>query len=338
MLYRKMKKKEDGKRADAQKIKDYHKLFLKIKNECKKTIVGQDRVIEGLIRSLICDGHVLVEGVPGVAKTLIIRTLSRVIGCSYSRIQFTADLLPTDITGLTTYDKTKGFTVMKGPIFANFIIADEINRSPPKVQSALLQAMQEKQVTIGKTTYDLPLPFFVMATQNPIESAGVYNLPEAQIDRFLFKINIYYPSRDEEAEILKRNITLYSFEDFGLKNIINPKIIKEIQEFVKDIYLSKSIEKYITRIVDATRNPDKYKVKLGKYIEWGSSPRASIGMFIAAKAEALIRGQSYVTPHHVKMIAHDVLRHRILLNYEGQAENINRDDIVSEVLNKVPMP
>jgi len=333
-----MKKRGSIQKLDSRKINDYHKLFLKVKNECKKTIVGQDRVIEGLIRSMICDGHVLVEGVPGIAKTLIIRTLAKVIGCSYSRIQFTADLLPTDITGLTTYEKVKGFTVVKGPIFANFIIADEINRSPPKVQSALLQAMQEKEVTIGKTTFSLPLPFFVMATQNPIESAGVYNLPEAQIDRFLFKVNIYYPSTDEEAEILKRNITLYSFDDFGLKNVITPKQIIEIQKYVKDIYLSKSIEKYITRVVDATRNPDKYKIKLGKYIEWGSSPRASIGMFIAAKAEALLKGQKYVTPHHVKMIAHDVLRHRILLNYEGQAENVNRDDIISEILNKVPMP
>tara|TARA_Y100000034_G_scaffold134632_1_gene203650 strand:- start:4789 stop:5802 length:1014 start_codon:yes stop_codon:yes gene_type:complete len=337
-----MRKKGDvdklNKKSDVDKLKEYHKLFLKIKNECKKTIVGQDRVIEGLLRSIICDGHVLVEGVPGIAKTLIVRTLAKVTGGSYSRIQFTADLLPTDITGLTTYDKSKGFSVVKGPVFANFIIADEVNRSPPKVQSALLEAMQEKQVTIGKVTHGLPLPFFVMATQNPIESAGVYNLPEAQIDRFLFKINIYYPNTDEEAEILKRNITLYSFDDYGLKNIIDPKKITEIQKFVRDIYINKSIEKYITKIVDATRHSDKYKVKLGKYIEWGSSPRASIGMFIASKAEALLRGQKFVTPHHVKMVAHDVLRHRILLNYEGQAENINRDDIISEILNKVPMP
>ena len=327
------------KRGDTdKKIKHYHKLFLDIKNECKKTIVGQDRVIEGLLRGIICDGHILVEGVPGIAKTLIVKTLAKVIGGTYSRVQFTADLLPTDITGLTIYDKTKGFSVVKGPVFSNFVIADEINRSPPKVQSALLEAMQEKQVTIGKTTYQLPLPFFVMATQNPIESAGVYNLPEAQIDRFLFKINIYYPTSDEESEILKKNITLYSFDDFKLKKIIDPKIILDLQKFVKDIYVNKSIEKYITKIVDATRNPDNYNIKLGKYIEWGSSPRASIGLFIASKAEALLRGQSFVTPHHVKSIAHDVLRHRILLNYEGQAENISRDDIISEILNKVPMP
>jgi MoxR-like ATPase len=327
------------KRGDLdRKIKYYHKVFLDIKNECKKTIVGQDRVIEGLLRGIICNGHILVEGVPGIAKTLIVRTLAKIIGGTYSRVQFTADLLPTDITGLTIYDKGKGFTVVKGPVFANFIIADEINRAPPKVQSALLEAMQENQVTIGKTTYPLPLPFFVMATQNPIESAGVYNLPEAQIDRFLFKVNIYYPNTDEESEILKRNITLYSFDDFGLKKIVNPTLISEIQNFVKDIYVSKSVEKYITKIVDATRHPEKYNIRLGKYIEWGSSPRASIGLFIASKAEALLRGQKFVTPHHIKTVAHDVLRHRILLNYEGQAENISRDDIISEILNKVPMP
>ena len=287
-----MKKKEES-----LKFKEYHDLFLKVKNECKKTIVGQDKVIEGLLRGIICDGHVLLEGVPGIAKTLIVKTLAKVIGGSYSRIQFTADLLPTDITGLTTYDRSKGFSVLKGPVFANFVIADEINRSPPKVQSALLEAMQEKQVTIGRETYQLPLPFFVMATQNPIESAGVYNLPEAQIDRFLFKLNIYYPNTDEEGEILKRNITLYSFDGYHLRSVINPKIIIEIQNFVKDIYVSKSIEKYITKIVDATRHPDKYNIKLGKYIEWGASPRGSIGLFIAGKANALVQGKSFVTPH-----------------------------------------
>ena len=326
------------KRGELKKISEYHKLFLKVKDECKKTIVGQDRVIEGILRGIICDGHILVEGVPGIAKTLVIRTLAKVTGGTYSRIQFTADLLPTDITGLTIYQKEKGFSVVKGPVFANYIIADEINRSPPKVQSALLEAMQEKQVTIGKTTYKLPLPFLVMATQNPIESAGVYNLPEAQIDRFLFKVNIYYPTTDEEVEILKKNITLYSFDDYNLRSVINPKIILEIQKFVKDIYISKDIEKYITRIVDATRNPNKYKIQLGKYIEWGSSPRASIGLYIASKAEALLRGQTFVTPHHIRTVAHDILRHRSLLNYEGQAENISRDDIISEILNKVPMP
>ena len=326
------------KRGELKKISEYHKLFLKVKDECKKTIVGQDRVIEGILRGIICDGHILVEGVPGIAKTLVIRTLAKVTGGTYSRIQFTADLLPTDITGLTIYQKEKGFSVVKGPVFANYIIADEINRSPPKVQSALLEAMQEKQVTIGKTTYKLPLPFLVMATQNPIESAGVYNLPEAQIDRFLFKVNIYYPTTDEEVEILKKNITLYSFDDYNLRSVINPKIILEIQKFVKDIYISKDIEKYITRIVDATRNPNKYKIQLGKYIEWGSSPRASIGLYIASKAEALLRGQTFVTPHHIRTVAHDILRHRLLLNYEGQAENISRDDIISEILNKVPMP
>jgi len=332
-----MKKKGDLNKASVERIKYYHKLFLQIRNESKKTVVGQQEVIDGILRGMICGGHVLVEGVPGIAKTLIVRTLAKVLGVSYSRIQFTADLLPTDITGLTTYDKNRGFTVIKGPVFSNFVIGDEINRSPPKSQSALLEAMQEKQVTIGNTTYKLPLPFFVMATQNPIESAGVYNLPEAQIDRFLFKLKISYPNFDEEKEILGKNITLKEFDDYKLKKIMDTKSILELQSFVKDIYLSKNVEKYIVRIVEATRNPDKYKIKLGKYIEWGSSPRASIGMFIASKAEALLRGQSYVTPHHVKTVAHDVLRHRILLNYEGQAENIDRDEVINEILRKVPM-
>src|SRR3989338_2332986 len=333
-----MKERGGLSKSDMNKIKYYHALFLKIRNETKKTVVGQQEVIDGILRGVICDGHILVEGVPGIAKTLIVRTLAKILGVDYSRIQFTADLLPTDITGLTTYDKNKGFMVIKGPVFSNFVIADEINRSPPKSQSALLEAMQEKQVTIGRTTHKLPTPFFVMATQNPIESAGVYNLPEAQIDRFLFKIQIRYPTTDEEVEILGKNITLKNFDDYRLSKVMDPRSILDLQSFVKNIFLSKDIEKYIIRIVEATRNPQKYKISLGKYIEWGSSPRASIGMFIASKAEALLRGQKFVTPHHVKTVAHDVLRHRILLNYEGQAENVSRDDIVSEILNKVPMP
>jgi len=331
-----VKKKKSG--DFDRKVGDYHKLFLQIKNETKKIIVGQQDIVDGILRGIMCDGHILVEGVPGIAKTLIVRTLAKTLGIEYSRVQFTADLLPTDITGLTIYDKSKGFTVLKGPIFANFVIGDEINRSPPKTQSAMLEAMQEKQVTIGRSTYMLPLPFFVMATQNPIESSGVYNLPEAQIDRFLFKLKMVYPSTDEEQDILNRNITLNKFEDYSLKKIMDGKKILELQKFVKRIYLSKEIERYIVNITESTRNPDKYKLSMGKYIEWGGSPRASIAMFIAAKSEALLRGQSYVTPHHVKTIAHDVLRHRLLLNYEGQAENIDRDDIVTEILKKVPVP
>ena len=263
-------------------------------------------------------------------------TLASTTGCKFSRIQFTVDLLPTDIVGITTYDKNKGFATVKGPIFSNFVIADEINRAGPRTQAALLEAMQEGKVTIGKNTYELEKPFFVMATQNPIESEGVFRLPEAQIDRFLFKLNMIYPERHEEKAILNQNITLKDFDDYILKKILSPKKIIEIQNFVHKIYLSKDIEDYIVSIVNASR--EKNKLKSGKYIEYGASPRASIGLFIASKADALLRGNSYVTPQNVKNVAYEVLRHRILLNYEGQAENVKTDDIIKEMLATVPIP
>ena len=326
-------------KPDINIVKKYQKVLQSIRDECSNIVVGQEEVINGLLRALLCDGHVIVEGIPGIAKTLIIRTLAKVTGSKYSRIQFTADLLPTDIVGLTTYIREKNeFHVNRGPIFANYVIADEINRSPPKTQSAMLEAMQEKQVTIGNTTYKLPDPFFVMATQNPIESSGVYPLPEAQIDRFLFKINIIYPKLNEENEILRKNITLQRFEDVKLKNVTNPKEIVKMQDFVKNVYLSKDVEDYIIRLIDATRNPNKYKISSGQYIEWGCSPRGSIGLYIASKAEALIQGSNYVTPKHVRIVAHDIMRHRMLLNYEGQAENIKTDNIITEILEKVPIP
>ncbi len=326
-------------KPDINQIKFYQKKLQLIREESSNIVVGQEDAVNGLIRAFLSDGHVLVEGIPGIAKTLIVRTLAKVTGCKYSRIQFTADLLPTDIIGLTTYIKEKNeFVVNKGPVFANFVIADEINRSPPKSQSALLEAMQEKQVTIGNDTYPLPKPFFVMATQNPIENAGVYNLPEAQIDRFLFKIKILYPRLHEENEILTKNMTLRRFDDIELKETTNPKEIIKMQEFVKKIYLSKDVENYIVRLIDATRNSHKYKINSGQYIEWGCSPRGSIGLYIASKAEALIQGSNFVTPAHVKKVAHDVMRHRILLNYEGQAENIKTDEIITEILSKIPVP
>ncbi len=326
-------------KINQNKIEAYSKLLEAVKKEMSNTIVGQQNVIDGLLMAILCNGHVLVEGVPGIAKTLIVRTLSKVTGGDFSRIQFTADLLPTDVTGLTIYEeKTRQFKVVKGPVFANFLLADEINRSPPKTQSALLEAMQEKEVTIGDTTYKLPVPFFVMATQNPIEQGGVYTLPEAQVDRFLFKIVIKYPTTDDEIEILERNMTLRHFDSYELKAVINPNIIIEMQSDTKKIYMSKEIAQYIVDIVDATRNPDKYKIEKGKYIGYGASPRASIGLFIAAKAQAMIKKNPYVLPEHVKEIAHNVLRHRLLLNYEGQAENINSDDIIDEILEKVKVP
>ena len=325
-------------KLDPKRILEYHKVLFTVRREIKKVIVGQEGVVNGLLVGMLANGHVIVEGIPGIAKTLLLRALARSTGCKFSRVQFTVDLLPTDITGITAYTPEKGFFVVKGPIFANFVLADEINRAPPKTQSALLEAMQEKQTTIGKETFPMFYPFFVMATLNPIESSGVYPLPEAQIDRFLFKLHMGYPDKDEEQKILKQNINLRDFEDYNLKPITTPEIIVRMQEDTQKIYLSPEIEKYIIEIVQATRKPQEYGIELGKYIEWGGSPRASIGLFIAAKANALIQGKNFVTPQHVKEIAHPILRHRILLNYEGLADEIKTDSIVSEVLSKVPVP
>ncbi len=348
MVYRKKKKKR-GKRKKKRiinkkqselkkKVLLYQKDLAKVKEEVSKIVVGQGKILKGLLRAIVANGHVLVEGVPGVAKTLMIRSLAESTGCKFNRIQFTVDLLPTDIVGITTYDQRKGFTTVKGPIFANFVIADEINRAPPKTQSALLEAMGEHQATISKKTYKLDQPFFVMATQNTIESSGTYPLPEAQVDRFLFNLLLDYPDIEEEREILKKNISIHKLEDFNLKPVMSASKIVQIQKLVKKIFLNENVEKYIVRIVNATRNPDKYNLKFGKYIELGGSPRASIYLFIAAKAEALLCGDSYVKPQHVKNIAHDVLRHRIRLNYEAQAEGITTNQVIDEILKKVPVP
>ncbi len=325
-------------RLDAKTVEKYRKELQAIKDEMEKIVVGQKTIIDSMLVGMLSNGHMLVEGIPGLAKTLIIRAMAKITACDFKRIQFTVDLLPTDITGITAYHTGKGFYTIKGPIFANFILADEINRAPPKVQSALLEAMAEHQVTIGKVTYKLPDPFFVMATQNPIETAGTYNLPEAQIDRFLFKLYIDYPSTDEEQQILNRNINLKKFDDFGLKAVTSPERLVRMQNDVKKIYLSDKIEKYVVRLTHATRHPEKYGIQLGKYIQWGASPRNSINLFIAAKARAMLEGKRFVTPQHVKKIAHDVMRHRILLNYEGMAESIKTDSIVAEILSKVPVP
>lgn len=321
-----------------KKIRQHQKIIEDMKNEVGKAVVGQHEIISSFIRGIIANGHILVEGVPGLAKTLICRALSLAMGSEFKRIQFTPDLLPSDIIGISTYEESRGFYVLKGPIFGNFILADEINRAPPKVQSALLEGMQEKQVTIGKETFALPYPFFVLATQNPIEQLGTFPLPEAQIDRFMFKLNIGYPTLEEEQQVLKKNITLQKFESFNIQPIMNPDIILELQEDVKKIYIDPKIEKYIVNLVDATRHPGRYKISLGKYIEWGCSPRASASLYIAAKAEALMKGKDFVTPHHVKIVAPDVMRHRILLNYEGQSEGVTQDDIIKEILAKIPVP
>lgn len=320
------------------KIPEYHKVLADIKREVAKIVVGQEKTIDTLLTGLLANGHILVEGVPGIAKTVLIRALAAATGGVFNRIQFTVDLLPTDITGLTAYDEKKGFYVIKGPVFANFLLADEINRAPPKVQSAMLEAMAEKQVTIGKETFPMLKPFFVLATENPIETSGTYPLPEAQIDRFLFKIRMGYPSFDEEKEVIKRNIQVMGFEEYGIRPVTTTEKVIEMQETVKRVYMSGEIEHYIVQIVSATRDPKKYGIELGKYIEWGASPRASIFMFVAAKARALMRGDTFVTPSHVKEVAHNVLRHRIILNYEGLGENIETDQVVTEILSKVPVP
>lgn len=316
----------------------FHEDIVNIKKEMSKIVVGQEKVADGVLRAIISNGHVLLEGVPGIAKTLIMRSISQITSCKTNRIQFTADLLPSDITGITAYDKTKGFYIVKGPVFTNFLLADEINRAPAKVQSALLEAMQERQVTIGRETFDITSPFFVLATLNPIETQGVFNLPDAQIDRFMFKLFIDYPTKGEEIEILQKNITLKNFSEYGLRSVVGPVDIIRMQEIAKKIYVSKDVEEYIVRLVDSTRYPEKYNLNNSKYIRYGSSPRATIGLYIAAKADALMNGKDFVTPQNVKEVAHDVLRHRILLNYEGQAENIDKDDIVKEILAKVPIP
>ncbi len=321
-----------------QNLVKYGEMLNLIRNEMAKIVVGQNLVIDAMLRGIIANSHILVEGVPGIGKTLLIRTLAKIMGCEFKRIQFTPDLLPSDIMGISTYEKERGFYVLKGPIFANFVLADEINRAPPKVQSALLEGMQEKQVTIGRETFELPNPFFVMATQNPIENLGTFPLPEAQIDRFMFKVNVVYPNVDEEQMILKQNITINKFESYNIKPLMNPEKILDLQEAAKKIFLHEKIEKYIVSIVDATRNPAKYDVKLGKYLEWGASPRATLGIFIGAKAEALMDGKNFVTPFHVKKVITDVLRHRITINYEGQTEGITTENVIDEILSKVPIP
>ena len=315
-----------------EKSNDVLKVLANIEEEMSKVVVGQKEIVHGILRAVLCNGHVLVEGVPGTAKTLIVRAMSTVLGCDMKRIQFTVDLLPTDITGIVSYTPDKGFKVEKGPVFTNFILADEINRSPPKTQSALLEAMQEKSVTISKKTYDLPNPFFVMATENPLESSGVYNLPEAQIDRFLFKLLIDYPTPAEEQGILKKNTTTRTFDSFNLKPILDASKIIALQEKVKEIFTSEVIEEYIIKIVTQSRNKNW---EMGKYISYGGSPRASIALYVASKAEALMKGRDYVTPEDVREVVYPVLRHRIILNYEAEAEGVTTDKVIQQILGEI---
>ncbi|MEG1684641.1 MAG: MoxR family ATPase [Bacteroides sp.] len=302
-----------------------------------QVIVGQKHLVESLLIGLLSDGHVLLEGVPGLAKTLAIKTLASLIDAKYSRIQFTPDLLPADVVGTMIYSqKDEKFLVKKGPIFANFVLADEINRAPAKVQSALLEAMQERQVTLSKETFPLPDPFLVLATQNPIEQEGTYPLPEAQVDRFMLKVVIDYPHQEEEKLIIRQNI---SGEKFNVKPILKAEEIIEARKVVRQVYLDEKIERYIVDIVFATRYPEKYDLKeLKDMIAFGGSPRASINLALAARTYAFIKRRGYVIPEDVRAIAHDVLRHRIGLTYEAEASNITADEIVSKILNKVEVP
>ena len=302
-----------------------------------QVIVGQKHLVESLLIGLLSDGHVLLEGVPGLAKTLAIKTLASLIDAQYSRIQFTPDLLPADVIGTMVYSqKDETFQVKKGPVFANFVLADEINRAPAKVQSALLEAMQESQVTIGNETFGLPKPFLVLATQNPIEQEGTYPLPEAQVDRFMLKVVIDYPKLEEEKLIIRQNINGDKFE---VKPILKADEIIEARKVVRQVYLDEKIEKYIVDIVFATRYPEKYDLKeLKDMIGFGGSPRASINLALAARSYAFIKRRGYVIPEDVRAVAHDVLRHRIGLTYEAEASNMTSDEIVSKILNKVEVP
>ena len=308
-----------------------------ISMEMNKVIVGQKHLVEGLMIGMLSNGHILLEGVPGLAKTLAINTLAHIINAKFSRIQFTPDLLPADVVGTMIYSqKREEFVVKKGPIFANFILADEINRAPAKVQSALLEAMQERQVTIGDMTYKLEEPFLVMATQNPIEQEGTYPLPEAQVDRFMLKVIINYPKKEEEKLIIRQNIS-------GVKPDIKPILTKneilEARKVVREVYLDEKIERYIVDIVFATRFPQEHGLaNLSNMIAFGASPRASINLALAARAYAFIKRRGYVIPEDIRAVCHDVMRHRIGLSYEAEANNLTSEEVISEILNKVEVP
>jgi MoxR-like ATPase len=306
--------------------------------EIGKVIIGQKHMVESLLIGLLSNGHILLEGVPGLAKTLAISTLSKVIDVDFKRIQFTPDLLPADLLGTMIYNQKKEeFISKKGPLFSNFILADEINRAPAKVQSALLEAMQERQITIGDTTYKLPEPFLVMATQNPIEQEGTYPLPEAQIDRFMLKVVLPYPNREEEKLIVRANVSIEGFPT--PKKVIDPKQIIKAREIVKKIYMDEKIEKYIVDIVYATREPEHYQLdEIKHFISFGGSPRASISLASAAKAYAFLKKRGYVIPEDVRAVSFDVLRHRIGLSYEAEAENISTENVITTILNRVEVP
>ena len=314
----------------------YSKIISNVMLETQKNIIGQEDIIKKILISIISDGHVLLESVPGLAKTLMIKTMADIFSVNNVRIQFTPDLLPADILGTKIYkNNSNTFEIQKGPILHNFVLADEINRAPPKVQSALLESMQEKQVSIHGETFQLEKPFLVLATQNPIENEGTYKLPEAQVDRFALKILIKYPSKEEEIKIIEKNTTDTITK---VEPILKSNEILQMQEFNSKIYADNIILKYVASIIDATRNPDNYELDLKNIIEFGASPRASIWLIKAAKANAMINGRGYVIPEDIKEVAHDVLRHRLILTFEAEADEINSDKVIDIILDKIPSP
>jgi MoxR-like ATPase len=319
-----------------QQVQAHGPLIQQTRDEIGKVIIGQGQLIDRLLTALLCNNHVLIEGLPGLAKTLTVTTLARATGTDFKRIQFTPDLLPGDLLGTLIYNPKSGeFTVKKGPLFANIILADEINRAPAKVQSALLEAMQERQITIGDTSFGLEEPFMVLATQNPVEQEGTYPLPEAQVDRFMFKLKVDYPTKAEELAIMRaRSVNPID----RVTPVISPADILALRRLTATIYLDPALEEYIVNLVDATRNPDHYKLDIGPFIQFGASPRATIFLAQAARGQALLAGRGYVTPQDVKTIALDVLRHRLLLTYEAEAEEISSDELIGRLLATIEVP
>lgn len=325
-------------RIVSEKIQLEIKIIELLRDEFSKVIIGQKHMLDRLLIALFADGHILLEGVPGLAKTLAIKTLADAVNVDFSRIQFTPDLLPADVTGTLIYSqKTESFKVKKGPIFANFVLADEINRAPAKVQSALLEAMQERQITIGDETYPLPKPFLVLATQNPIDQEGTYPLPEAQVDRFMLKVFLDYPTREEERQIIRSNVSQQGLSQIDA--VLKPADIERCRGLVKEVYLDEKIEQYIVDIVYATREPEQFGLDyLAPMISVGCSPRASINLALAAKAFAFLQGRAFVIPEDIRAIAQDVMRHRLGLTYEAESENVSAADIIQKIVNKIEVP
>jgi MoxR-like ATPase len=327
----------EGLAAINEAIKAQSEFVNKMKSQIGRVIVGQDKLLDGLLIGLLANGHVLLEGVPGLAKTMAVKSLSAAIKADFKRIQFTPDLLPADLVGTLIYNpQSGGFTTKKGPVFAQIILADEINRAPAKVQSALLEAMEERQVTIGDSTYPLPQPFMVLATQNPLEQQGTYPLPEAQLDRFMLKLKVSYPTKEEELLIMER--MAQTSRSMDITPVITPEEIMKVRLVVDQIYMDAKIKDYIVDLVIATREPAKYNLDIADYIEFGASPRATISLAIAAKAYAFIQGRGYVVPNDIKMIGPDILRHRIIVTYEAEASEVTVDDIIKRVFDEVEVP